>query len=275
MKSKILFNALGIQDSGGISVLIKTLSELKISTRYKIYVFLYRNSKTTDIGDHYIESTNIDIIYVNNKSFIYRLLFENIYYYYFFRKYNIDIIYNFSGSAQIFYRKHQLVKIQNILFYSKTLDAIYLSNNKYFEWIKKVKAKRYIFLLMLRSVKYIEIQSEHVKLNVGDFLSIENVRMFVKSDFIVSKRELCEPKKYRLSEKITILYIVGPHYNLQHKNIEDFIYSMSQLENYNIDYEIKILIRYGKLNTAKVCKYVELLEEMTAIDLEKVKIEND
>jgi thiamine kinase-like enzyme len=44
---------------------------------------------------------------------------------------------------------------------------------------------------------------------------------------------------------------------------------------WKIDYEIKILIRYGKLNTAKVCKYVELLEEMTAIDLEKVKIEND
>ena len=246
---RILFNALGIQDSGGISVLVKTLNELNHSRRHKVYIFLYRNSNTSSVVDHFEQSSNLNFVYVYNRNLFIRMLYENFYFLYFSRINRINLVYNFSGSAQIFNRKIQLIKIQNILFYSKQLDKTYFNKKQYLKWVKTVFVKRILLFPMLKLTQYVEIQSDHVKSNICDYLDLKNKTLFVKSDFQVTKMALSNPKVYNRSQKLTILFIVGPHYALLHKNIDDFNRAMLELIKYDINFEIKITLTREELNS--------------------------
>ena len=168
-------------------------------------------------------------------------MFENVYYYYYSKKNKIDLIYNISGTAQFVSASKQLVKIQNLLFYSKKLDKLYLDNKKRKDWLKHIFIKRLVFKLMLQMSKYIEIQSSHVKDNIRDYLNVKKKFFFIKNDFDVKKISI-NNKAYDFNKKVTYLYIVGPHYNMPHKNFKDFINAMTTLNKRNINFELKITL---------------------------------
>ena len=111
----ILINALGITNSGGITVLEKLLIELsKNDGRY--YIVCYNTNYLTSLINKYNKYNKFIFKISNHKSFFKRFLYEN----YSFRgiiiKNNIDLVYNFTGSVQFTHKCPQLVKIQNLLF---------------------------------------------------------------------------------------------------------------------------------------------------------------
>ena len=67
-----------------------------------------------------------------------------------------------TGTRQLLFGFPTIVKIQNLLFFTKKLDSIYFDNNKRILWLKQIWFKRFIFDLMLRYSENIEIQSIHV-----------------------------------------------------------------------------------------------------------------
>ena len=66
MPVNIIFNALGIQDSGGISVLDKALSEINGSPTYMVQLFLYENTNTSMLHNDFSNSPNITFRFIDN-----------------------------------------------------------------------------------------------------------------------------------------------------------------------------------------------------------------
>ena len=91
------------------------------------------------------------------------MYFENFIFKEIVNNHRIDLIYNFSGTKQFFINTPQLIKIHNLLFYSKKLDHSYKLKSQFILWIKQIFFKRIIFKFMLKRSKHIEIQSSHVK----------------------------------------------------------------------------------------------------------------
>jgi hypothetical protein len=250
---KVLVNALGISDSGGVAVLQKLLDELVSGGEIRKYTLLLtKNAHVNRLVENYKYHAVLDFRLLSFKSYIARLKFEN----YSLRKIviqeNIDLIYNFSGSYQFFIKIPQLVKIHNLLFYSKTLDKFYKDNSQYILWLKHIFFKRHIFKIMLSQSRYAEIQSEHVAEHLSGYVDIEQTKFFIKSDIDVCETSFNSPRKYNFSKAIKILYIVGPHFEHPHKNLLEFTKAMLELKKLNINFEINITLTKEELNQSNV-----------------------
>ena len=248
----ILLNALGIQDSGGITVLDKISAELLQSQRNN-YIFICNNSSAImKFLDKYKARNNMTFHIVGRKGYLYRFYFENLICNKIANDHAIDLIYNLSGTKQLFTNIPQLVKVQNLSYYSKKLDNTYKSNFQLILWARQVYLKRLILKFMLSKSKHIEIQSSHVKNCILDFIDIREKSFYVKSDIDVSDGEFLAPKQYDFSKKIKFLYIVGPHFEYLHKNLLDFTNAMLELNKNRVDFEINITLTNEQLSNSKV-----------------------
>jgi hypothetical protein len=244
----ILVNALGIVDSGGINVLRNTLEEFCDAKTNRYYLICNSNISTLSLAKNYKGLVHFNFIFLKN-GLLRRFYYEFVLFYFLYKKHKVDLIYNFSGSSQsfLFFSPPQVLKIQNLLFYSKTLDSFYWNKNKYLLWVKQIFLKRMIFMYMLKKAKYIEIQSNHVKECVSDFTKISDKNFYVKSDIKVDISSFREPVSYDFNSKIIFLYIVGPHFQSLHKNFIEFVDAMNDLISSGIDIEINVTLTRDQL----------------------------
>jgi len=247
---KILINALGIVDSGGIVVLDKTLAEC---TTDKSNTFIIVCNSNENIRKLQIKYKEFNFIMVRS-GLLYRVFYENIIFRRLVIKNNIQLIYNFSGSAQLNFLINtlQLTKVHNLLFYSRTLDTVYHSKKAYLKWFKQVFLKRLYFKFMLNQSRYIEVQSNHVQDCLSDFINTKNKIFYEKSDIDVCIDVFSLPRKYDFSKKIKFLYIVGPHFESIHKNFITFVNALTAFDRLNIDYEINITLTKDRLHNSEI-----------------------
>lgn len=245
----IFINALGIQDSGGITVLQKLLNEIK-NYHYNFLIICNQNENIEKLYEKYKNIENFEFLIIPSKGFLYRLYFENIVFRKIIKEKNIELVYNFSGSSQFFPKVSQITKVHNLLFYSKKIDKIYFDKKEYFKWLKQIFLKRIIFHTMLRQTKYVEVQSNHVKEYISDFINISNKQFFIKSDIDVSDNLFLMPKNYDFIKRIKFLYIVGPHFEYLHKNFEDFVKSMKKLKEANFNFEVVVTLTKEQLHNS-------------------------
>jgi len=250
--NRILINALGIESSGGLTILRNTIEDLAGDKSNIYYCFVYKGKYIDDLINSTKLHSNIKFLAIRNFGIFCRVIFENLYFPYFAKKNRIILIYNFSGSNQLFFRIPSLVKLQNLLFYTKSLDTIYFRNNFYFRWFKDIYLKRFIFLIMIKKTKYFEIQSSHVSDELENFINLKKRSFFIKNDFLATRDSFKRPKYYNLNNEITFLYIVGPHFEMLHKNITDFIQAMLLLLENDINFKIKITLTNDQLNKSKL-----------------------
>ena len=166
---KVLVNAFGISSAGGITVLKKTIYEFLENQENQYYIFVFSNQNILNLVQEFNNIDNIHFKIYNDYGILFRLLRENLYFLSFVLRNNISLIYNFTGTRQLLFGIPIIVKIQNLLFFTKKLDSIYFDNNKKFLWLKQIWFKRFIFCFMLRFTKNIEIQSIHVKRRIVQF----------------------------------------------------------------------------------------------------------
>ena len=250
MAINILINALGIADSGGIVVLDKALAECATDKSNALLIVCNSNENIRKLKIKYKEFNFIMV----RSGLLYRVFYENIIFRRLVIKNNIQLIYNFSGSAQLNFLAHipQLTKVHNLLFYSRNLDAVYHSKKAYFEWFKQVFLKRLYFKFMLNQSKYIEVQSNHVQDCLSNFIDTKNKIFYEKSDIDVCNDAFSLPRKYDFSKKIKFLYIVGPHFESIHKNFITFVNALTAFDRLNIDYEINITLTKGRLHNSEI-----------------------
>ena len=244
---KVLVNSFGISNAGGITVLKKTIYEFLENQENQYYIFVFSNQYILNLVQEFNNMDNIHFKIYNDYGILFRLLRENLYFFSFVLRNNISLIYNFTGTRQLLFGIPIIVKIQNLLFFTKKLDSIYFNNNKKILWLKQIWLKRFIFVFMLKFTKNIEIQSIHVKEELSNFINLENKNFFIKNDFFVDQSQFSEPVKYDFDKKITFLYIVGPHFSFQHKNIGDFVKTMVMLFDYGLNFNINITLNYEEL----------------------------
>ena len=248
----ILFNALGIRDSGGLRVLQVELGKYNEET-FPGYILVCNDSEyLKQIIEDYKHVKNFKILIHKASGLWSRLYYENVVFKKIVNKYNVDIIYNFSGSSQPFIKTLQLIKMQNLFFYSKELDSAYWRQYSFMSWIKQVLIKRVILNLIRPKQAYIEIQSQHVEVEMANFVNTKSMLFFIKSDVIVTDDEFCKPKSYDFSKTINILYIVGPHFESLHKNFTDFVKAMTVLEKQGFDFKIDITLTREQLNSSQI-----------------------
>jgi len=244
---KFLINAFGISSAGGITVLKKTIYEFLDNQENQYYIFVFSNQNILNLVQEFNNKENIHFKIYNDYGILFRLLRENLYFLGFVLRNNISLIYNFTGTRQLLFGIPTIVKIQNLLFFTKKLDSIYFDNNKRILWLKQILFKRFIFGLMLRYSKNIEIQSIHVKNELSNFINLDNKNFFIKNDFFIDQSHFSEPKQYDFNKKITFLYIVGPHFSLPHKNIDDFVKTMVMLFDSGLNFHVNITLTYEEL----------------------------
>ena len=243
----ILINALGIKDSGGIRVFEKMLKECTYSKKNKYIVVCNKSENIEQLYNKYNSLNKFEFMILPAKGFINRLYFENIHFRKIIKAENIDLIYNFSGTTQLFLKIPQLLKIQNLLFYTKKLNSIYMEKGMFLLWVKQIYLKQIIFNFMSNRSSYMEVQSKHVEKYMSDFINIENKTFFLKSDISVEENKFAEPKKYNNRQKIKFLYIVGPHFEYVHKNFVDLTNVMIEFQKLNKDFEINITLTKTQL----------------------------
>jgi len=243
----VLVNAFGISSAGGITVLKKTINEFLDNQENQYYIFVFSNQNILNLVQEFNNIDNIHFKIYNDYGILFRLLRENLYFLSFVLRNHISLIYNFTGTRQLLFGIPTILKIQNLAFFTKKLDSIYLNNNKKFLWLKQIWFKRFIFGLMLRFTKNIEIQSIHVKEELSNFINVDNKNFFIKSDFLINQNHFSEPKQYDFNKEITFLYVVGPHFNLLHKNFGDFVKTMVLLLNSGLNFHINITLTYEEL----------------------------
>lgn len=248
----ILINSLGIQDSGGITVLDGLFHKLKDDASRVYLVVCYDNLHMNQLIHKYQEIKNFKFILLQNKGFLHRMYYENIIFNQIIKTNKIDLVYNFSGSAQFFLKIPQITKVHNLLFYSKKIDAVYFQKKKYLLWLKQIFLKRFVFHTMLRQTKYVEVQSSHVRDYISDFIDISHKNFYIKSDIDVQEDLFMKAKEYDFTNKIKFLYIVGPHFRYLHKNILDFINAMLRLQQQNMDFEILITLTKEQLHDSMI-----------------------
>ena len=248
----ILINGFGLTDSGAITVFEKLLNELSAISSIKCNIVCYGGGNLDFLISKYSTNNNVNFIVTLNRSLFYRFYYENFIFRKIIRNKSIQLLYNFSGTYQFFIKIPQLVKVQNLLCYSKNLDLTYQRKNLFFVWSKQVFLKRLIFTFMLSKSKHIDIQSSHVKSSLLDFIDEGEKAFYVKSDIDISDGEFQAPKQYDFSKKIKFLYIVGPHFEVVHKNLKDFTNVMLDFNDQNIDFDINITLTHKQLNDSKV-----------------------
>ena len=248
-KKNFLVNAFGVRDSGGLTILRKTLNELKNETNHEFHIFTFEGSYLSNMLDEYYHYNHFHFHKTYNKSSIYRLCFENLYLPFFCKKKHISLIYNLTGTSQFLSHIPILVKIQNLLFFSRELDLIYFEKKKWLLWIRQVWIKRLIISLMLRYSRHIEIQSGHVRDELSNFINTKNKIFYLKNDIDVASNKTYT-KNYKFKKPIIFLFISGPHFNLPHKNLNDFVESMLSLKELGLDFSIKITVSYEELSNS-------------------------
>ena len=249
---KILVNALGITDSGGVSVLKKLFSELLLRHENYYIVVCNYNHHVNQLIHKYGNSPNIAFLDIKRKGVLYRLYYENLILKKIVKENEVDLIYNFSGTTQFFVKIPKLLKIHNLLFYSKKLDCVYGRQNKFFLWIKQIFLKRLVFGLMLSKSKHVEVQSKHVIKHLSEFINIKEKIFYIKSDIDISNEDCRHSKEYDFSKKIKFLYIIGPHFESTHKNFTVFVNAMSAFDRLNLDYEISITLTKSQLHNSDI-----------------------
>jgi hypothetical protein len=262
VRLKILVNGFGISDSGGVKVLEKLLRECVEAREDNQFVIMLTHSHLIEaLVDKYqiYDMFSFKVCKFNN--YIHRLYYENSTFRVLIAQYGIDLVYNFTASTQFFLDCPQLVKMHNLLWYSKKLDHCYKRDSHFILWIRQIVLKRVVFKFMLNKSKYIEIQSKHVEECISDYINIKNKHIFVKSDVDVTDNAFRAPRKYDFSKKLKFLYIVGPHFNYTHKNFLDFTNSMVELAKLNVDFEISITLQKHQLAGSKL--WNELLNSRT------------
>ena len=245
----IMINALGIKDSGGITVFDKLLSEIQ-KNQYNYLLMCNPNVSIKNLIEKYKNIQNFEFLLMPSKGFLYRLYCENIVFRKIIKEKNIKLVYNFSGSAQFFSEVPQITKVHNLLFYSKKIDKVYCQKKQFRLWLRQIFLKRVAFHSMLRQVDYVEVQSNHVKEYIGDFLNTSKKQFFIKSDIEVKKELFQKPKQYDLSKKRRFLYIVGPHFEYLHKNFEDFVKAMKKLKEDSFDFEVVVTLTKEQLRNS-------------------------
>ncbi len=248
----ILINILGIQDSGGITVLEKLFTELLNTNKYNYLIICTKNKNILNLIDEYKSIKNFEFLMIENKGFIQRLYYENIVFRKMIKEKKISLVYNFSGSAQFFLPIPQITKVHNLLFYSKKIDKVYFEKKEYLKWFKQIFLKRIVFHMMLKQTKYIEVQSSHVQEYISDFIDISKKYFFIKSDISFSKDSFSMIKNYDFTKKIRFLFIVGPHFEYIHKNFDDFVKAMILLKEENINFEINITLTKEQLHNSNI-----------------------
>lgn len=269
----LIINSLGIQDSGGITVLDKLLFEIENSS-YDFLIICNQNDNIQKLVNKYRKILNFEFIIIENKGFLNRLYFENIVFRKIIKEKNIKLVYNFSGSAQFLSKVPQITKVQNLLFYSKKIDKVYFQKKQFITWFKQIYLKRVVFHCMIKQASYLEVQSIHVKNYISDFINILNKQFFIKSDIEIKKESLQKSKEYDFSKKIRFLYIVGPHFTYLHKNFEDFVKAMKELKDNGINFEIIITLTKEQLHSCilwddALDKYTTFLGYISKNELEK------
>ena len=250
---KVLINSLGIQDSGGVVVFNHFLYEIKNNSSE--FLIVCNSGKFVGaVIEQYKGYRNLRFVVLKNRGFVYRLYYENFIFKRLVKDNEIQLVYNFSGSAQLNFLTHipQLTKVHNLLFYSRNLDAVYHSKKAYFEWFKQVFFKRLYFRFMLNQSKYIEVQSNHVQDCLSDFIDTKNKIFYEKSDIDVCSDAFSLPRKYNFSKIIKFLYIVGPHFEFIHKNFITFVNALTAFDRLNIDYEINITLTKDQLYNSEI-----------------------
>jgi hypothetical protein len=247
----ILINALGIDNSGGVTIFNKLLNEIYQDTCNQ-YLIVCNDSVSSC---QYKLNNNLLFIVVSDNKIFNRFYYENTKLNRLVKKYKIQLIYNFSGSAQIFIKIPQLIKVQNLLFYSKRLDYCYFRMSAFTLWIKQIFFKRLVLKFMLNRSSHIEIQSTHVKDYLSDYIDTNKKSFYLKSDINISNIEFYKPKQYDFSKKIKFLYIVGPHFEYIHKNFIDFTNTLLKIDRKGIDFEVNITLTREQLNNSKVWDY--------------------
>lgn len=249
---KLLINILGIQDSGGITVLEKLFTELLNTNKYNYLIICTKNKNILNLIDEYKSIKNFEFLMIENKGFIQRLYYENIVFRKMIKEKKISLVYNFSGSAQFFLPIPQITKVHNLLFYSKKIDKVYFEKKEYLKWFKQIFLKRIVFHMMLKQTKYIEVQSSHVQEYISDFVDISKKCFFIKSDISFAKDSFSMIKNYDFTKKIRFLFIVGPHFEYIHKNFDDFVKAMILLKEENINFEINITLTKEQLHNSNI-----------------------
>jgi hypothetical protein len=250
---KVLINAIGISNSGGVVVLEKLILELvkaKKDSKFIFYVSL--NSQISSLIEKYRDRSVLQFHIVHSNGYLARLIFENFKLRKTIFQEGINLIYNFSGSRQFFTNIPQLVKIHNLMFYSRNLDKFYRKKYKFQLWLKHVFFKRQILKIMHSKSGYVEIQSKHVITHLSDFVDMRQTKYFIKSDIDVCESSFSAPRKYDFSKTLKILYIVGPHFDYPHKNFLDFTNAMLELKNLKVDFEIHVTLSDRQLNQSSI-----------------------
>lgn len=246
----ILINALGITDSGGITILKKCLKEL-MHGPHTVIVGHHQNKWIEQLAKQYSgPNEKIRFIAFQKKGVMHRLYIENWYFRKVIHTYKIQLIYNFSGSAQFFFPIPQIIKLQNLMFYSNKLDTTYWKQKKFWLWIKQIFLKRILFLAMYHNQKYFEIQSFHVQECFSNYCRKAEKIFYIKSDIDVNDKDFLSPKQYDFSQKISFLYIIGPHFNVVHKNFKDFVEAMSALKKLGYNFTIHITLSKEQLQNS-------------------------
>lgn len=241
-------NGIGVSDSGGVSVLEKLIKECLEVSEVNNFTFMLTSSKVvSSLVARYETYDTFNFRVLKFKNYLHRLYFENVKFKKIVSQSDIDLVYNFTGSAQFFLECPQLVKMHNLLFYSKKLDRCYRDSSNFILWLRQVFFKGVVLRFMLARSKYIEIQSKHVKECLSDYINTKNKCIFIKSDIEVIDDSFKEPKNYDFSKKIKFLYIVGPHFNYKHKNFLDFTKGMMDLLRASVDFEINITLTRDQL----------------------------
>lgn len=248
---KVLVNGIGISDSGGVNVLEKLIKEcLEVGGDNK-FIFILTSSDIVDsLVIRYQSCKNFKFKVLKLKGYLHRIYYENLTFRSIIVQHHIDLVYNFTGSAQFFLECPQLVKMHNLLYYSKKLDRRYREKSNFILWVRQVFSKGLMFRFMLSRSKHIEIQSKHVKECLSNYINIDNKRIFIKSDIEVADDSFKKPKKYDFSNRIKFLYIVGPHFDYVHKNFLDFTECMTELSKSYIDFEINITLTRAQLRNS-------------------------
>lgn len=243
----IVINALGIQDSGGITVLERLLQDT-LASKYAFLILVHNNSNIQMLKEKFGNYENLYFRVIQSRGILHRLYYENTILKKIINEYNIKLVYNFSGSAQFFLTIPQLTKIHNLLFYSTKIEQAYFEKKEYLKWFKQIFLKRVVFHVLIKQAKYIEVQSAHVEENIGNFLDIGNKKFFIKSDIDICENEFLKPKNYDFNKKIKFFYIVGPHFESLHKNFEEFVQAMLLLQKQNFDFEIVLTLTKEQLH---------------------------
>jgi hypothetical protein len=91
------------------------------------------------------------------------------------------------------------------------------------------------------------MQSRHVQSHIQNYIDISTKRIFFKSDIDIEEKDFNRPVVMDPMAKLTLIYIVGPHFHAVHKNFKTFVSAVSKLKNEGFDFEIAVTLTKEEL----------------------------